>query len=214
VIRHRQLADDGLTGLELVILLVVFVCITVILLVCISGGDPDDLVRSFPGGLVADSIYISGDNIQLTGNVYGFPSLSRTHDTTPVLIRHEDPGRLGVVRLAVSLFMGDTGAIDMDRVRVQWDREAGNEVISRTTSATLVCPNWTISGKYNMLPGRTADSDDWLEPGEQFEITLCPREGVSPYGAFTLMFSPDGVAMPLKVSRIVPFHIQPVMNLG
>lgn len=214
MIRHWQLADDGLTGLELVILLIVFVCVTAILLVYISGGDADDLVRSFPGGFVADSIYISGDNIQLTGNVYGFPSLSRTHETTPVFILHEDPGRLGVVRLVVSLFIGDTGAIDMDRVRVQWNREAGNEDISRTTSATLVCPNWTISGKYNMLPGRTADSDDWLEPGEQFEITLCPREGDPPYGVFTLMFSPDGVAMPLKVSRTVPFRIQPVMNLG
>jgi hypothetical protein len=212
--RHRQLAEDGLTGFELVILLTVFVCVTAILLVYMSGEDTDDLVRSFPGGLVAESVYISGDNIQLTGNVYGFPSLNRTHETAPILILHEDPGRLGVVRLVVSLFMGDTGAIDMDRVRVQWNCGAGNEVIPRTSSATLVCPNWTISGKYNMLPGRTADSDDWLEPGEQFEITLCPREGVPPYGAFILTFSPDGVAMPLKVSRTAPFRIQPVMNLG
>ena len=102
----------------------------------------------------------------------------------------------------------------MDRVQVQWNHDAGDEILSMTTSDIIVCPNWTVSNKYNMLPGRTADLDDWLGPGEQFEITLCPREGVPPYDMFTLVFNPEGVAMPLKVSRTVPFSIQPVMNLG
>jgi hypothetical protein len=159
-------------------------------------------------------MYVSGDNLQPAGNMYGFPSVSRTSGTIPVIILHQNPGKLGVVQQVVSLFMGDTGAIDMDRVQVQWKSEAGSEIISRITSATLVCPNWTISNKFNLLPGRTADSDDWLEPGEQFEIILCPQEGVSPYGTFTLVFSPDGVAMPLSITRSVPFNIQPVMNLG
>jgi hypothetical protein len=78
----------------------------------------------------------------------------------------------------------------------------------------LVCLNWTISNKFNLRPGLTADSDDWLEPGEQFEITLCPQEGVSPYGTFALVFSPDGVAVPLSITRTVPFNVQPAMNLG
>lgn len=88
------------------------------------------------------------------------------------------------------------------------------EPIIRTSSATLRCPNWTISGKYNLLPGRTADSDDWLEPGEQFELTICSSTGTSPYGLVMLTLSPDGVAVPLKISRTVPPRIQPVMNLG
>jgi hypothetical protein len=185
-----------------------------VLLMHISGGDFSDRGRSFPGGFIADSVYVSGDNLQPVGNVYGFPLISRISGTTPVVIMYEDSGRLGVVRLVVSLFMGDTGAIDMERVQVQWNNETSQEIIARTVSSTLVCPNWTISNKFNLLPGRTADSDDWLEPGEQFEITLCPREGVLPYGTFTLVVIPDGVAMPLKVSRTVPFRIQPVMNLG
>jgi hypothetical protein len=206
--------EDGLTGLELVILLAVFISGTAVLLVYSGGEDITGWVRTFPRGLVAESMYVSGDNLQPVGSVYGFPSVNRTSGTTPVVILHEDPGRLGVVRLVVSLFTGDTGAIDMDHIQVQWNREAEYENLSRTMSATLICPNWTISNKYNMLPGHTADSDDWLEPGEQFEITLCPQEGVLPYGTFTIIFSPDGVAIPLKVSRTVPFNIQPVMNLG
>jgi hypothetical protein len=214
MIRPGHPEDDGQTGLELIILLLIFVCVTSVILVYTSGEDTTGWKRTFPGGLVAESMYVSGDNLQPVGNVYGFPSVTRTSGTPPVIIPHENPGTLGVVRLVISLFIGDTGAIDMDRIRVQWNRGAGYTNISRGTSAILVCPNWTISDKYNMLPGRTADSDDWLEPGEQFEITLCPQEGVLPYDTFTLVFSPDGVAMPMKVSRTVPFNIQPVMNLG
>jgi hypothetical protein len=214
MIRHQYLNDHGLTGLELVIIIIVIIGAAAVLLANLSGGDTVGRGRTFPGGFVAESMYVSGDNLQPVGNVYGFPMVSKISGTPPVRVMHEDPGRLGIVRLVVSLFIGDTGAIDMDRVQVQWNNEAGQEILSRTESPALVCPNWTISNKFNLLPGRTADSDDWLEPGEQFEITLCPREGVRPYGMFTLVFSPDGVAMPLKVSRTVPFSIQPVMNLG
>jgi hypothetical protein len=212
--RHQHPDNNGLTGLELVILILVLAGSVAVLLMHISSGEYSSRGRSFPGGFIADSVYVSGDNLQPVGNVYGFPSISRISGTTRVVITYEDSGRLGVVRLVVSLFMGDTGAIDMERVQVQWNNETSQEIIARTVSSTLVCPNWTISNKFNLLPGRTADSDDWLEPGEQFEITLCPREGVLPYGMFTLVVIPDGVAMPLKVSRTVPFRIQPVMNLG
>ena len=75
----------------------------------------------------------------------------------------------------------------MDRVTVQWNREAGHKIISRSTAPT-VCPNWTISGKYNLLLGLTADSDDWLEPGEQFELLLCPQGG-TPHMGHSLSYS-------------------------
>ncbi|MDO9325713.1 MAG: hypothetical protein Q7T80_12250 [Methanoregula sp.] len=128
--------------------------------------------------------------------------------------RDPDPGKLGAVRIMTSLFMGDTGAIDMDRVNVSWAGAGSNEDLRQTSAQPLVCPNWTISGKYNMLPGRSADSDNWLEPGEQFEILACPSTGVQPYGIFTLIIHPDGSAMPLKLTRTVPPGIHPVMNLN
>ena len=64
-----------------------------------------------------------------------------------------------------------------------------------------------------MLPGCSADSDNWLEPGEQFEILACPSTGVQPYRTFTLTLSPDGSAMPHTVTRTVPPRMSPVMNL-
>jgi hypothetical protein len=185
----------------------------VILLVFMSGGQVPAWFRVFPGGVVAESMYISGDNIQPVGSVFGFPAVSGTPGNADVRFRHPDPTKLGAVRVTISLFVGDTGAIDMDRVNVRWAVLNSSEHIQKTNSLLLVCPNWIIAGKYNLLPGRSADSDNWLEPGEQFDILACPSTGVQPYGTFTLTLSPDGSAMPLTVTRTVPPIINPVMNL-
>jgi len=205
--------EDAFTGLELVILIVVLVAGTVFILMIAGGGAPD-LSRTFPGGVVAGSVYITGDHVQTVGDVYGFPMTSRTTGPLRIMTVREDPKQLGVVRFVVSLFIGDTGAIDMDRVRVSWNQADGSEEIQKTPPQVLVCPNWTISDKYNMLPGHTADSDELLEPNEQFEITLCPSGGVKPYGTFTITLHPEGVAAPLTIPRMAPPRIQPVMNLG
>lgn len=214
MIRSLPVDDAGLTGFERIMILVVFVGAIILFLFYPGGGQDSDNVRTFPGGLVAESTYVSGDNLQQAGSIYGFPGVSRTVGKIPVKIMNEDSNRLGIIRLAVSLFIGDTGAIDMDRLRIELNTDNNHEILSQSAGSLLVCPNWTISGKYNLLPGRSADSDTWLEPGEQFEILLCPQEGIPPYGKFIVIMTPDGVAMPLKISRTVPFNIQPVMNLG
>lgn len=208
-----ECTEEALTGLGIVILIGVLVAGAVLVLVVFPGGTPNPL-RTFPGGLVAESTYISGDHLQTVGNVYGFPMTSRTTGPLRIMTVREDPNQLGIVRFTVSLFIGDTGAIDMDKVRVSWSQKQESEPLQKTPPQMLVCPNWTISNKYNMLPGRTADTDEWLEPNEQFEINLCPTTGIPPYGQFTITLRPDGVAAPLTIPRMAPARIQPVMNLG
>ena len=205
--------DDAFTGLELIVVITILIGAAVFLLVYMSDGKTPAGIRAFPEGAVAESAYISGDHIQPVGSVFGFPAVSGPLGKAEVRFRDPDPGTLGAVRMTISLFLGDTGAIDMDRLRVSWAGAGSVEEIGQTSSHPLICPNWTITGKYNMLPGRTADSDNWLEPGEQFEILACPSTGVQPYGTFTLRLRPDGSAIPLAVTRTVPPGISPVMNL-
>ncbi|MEI7857467.1 MAG: hypothetical protein WCH85_08190 [Methanomicrobiales archaeon] len=178
-----------------------------------SGGETPRWIRTFPEGTIAESVYQSGDHLQPVGSVYGFSAVNGMHGNAEVIFRNPDPRTLGAVHITTSLFMGDTGAIDMDRVTVSWAEAGSREDLQQTSSHFLICPNWTITGKYNMLPGRSADSDNWLEPGEQFEILACPSTGVQPYGIFTLMIHPDGSAMPLRITRTAPPDIHPVMNL-
>jgi hypothetical protein len=100
---------------------------------------------------------------------------------------YENPCGPGLVRQIVSVFIGDAGTINVDRVDLEQNLEADHENLSRTTIVTQVYPNWTVSNTFNLLPECTADSDGWFEPGEQFEIPLCLEHGVPPYGTFTLL---------------------------
>jgi len=168
----------------------------------------------FQDGMVAESAYLSIDHIQPVGSVFAFPALNRTLGNAQVRIRYPDPGKLGIVRMTISLFMGDTGAIDIDRLNVSRVVYGFYEQIGQTFPLSPVSPNSTITGKYTMLPGRSADSDNRLKPGEQFEILGCFSTGVQPWGTFTLTLSPDGSAMPLAITRTAPPGMHPVMNLG
>lgn len=207
---HRP--GDAFTGLELVIVLVVIAGSGMVFLGALDAGNSGG-VRSFPGGLIADSAYISGDHIQPVGSVMGLSRVPRTMEKTELVFSDPAPDQLGAVDLTVSLFLGDTGAIDMDRVTVLWTGSEGSDVIAKTGSRTLVCPNWTIAGRNNLLPGRTADADDWLEPTEQFVLLICPARGIPANTPFVVTMSPEGTALPLRISRTTPSRIQPVMNL-
>lgn len=206
--------DEALTGLELITIIVLLIGVCTLLLVHLEGGGMPGLARTFPGGLVADSMYISGDSIQPAGSATGFSAVFYNQDKTTIVYQHPDPNRLGSLQLMVSLFIGDTGAIDMDALNVSLRTQGSVEYIRKSDITPLICPNWTITRKYNMLPGRTADSDNWLEPGEQFQILTCPSSGLAPYQVFTLKMYPEGVVVPLILTRTVPGKIQPVMNLG
>ena len=177
-------------------------------------GGPPSLLRNFPRGMVADSMYISGDNLQPVGSAVGYAAVNRISEDHPVVFTHPDPGKMGAVHVMISLFIGHTGAIDMDRANVGWSSQASFELLPYSGTLPLVCPNWTISGKYNLLPGHVADADNWLEPDEEFDILACPSSGVRPYGTFALILRPEGTAMPLTISRTVPERIKRVMNLG
>ncbi|NMB80129.1 MAG: hypothetical protein GYA23_13655 [Methanomicrobiales archaeon] len=205
--------DPAFTGLELVLMILFLIGAAGVFIFLCEGGEAPGWVRTFPGGLVADSMYMSGDGIQPVGSVYGF-SAGSSAPARPVLVPVVNPGRMGSAQVMVSLFIGDTGAIDMDRLNMTWSSGGMPQRIQKTDEPVLVCPNWTIAGKYNMLPGRTADSDNWLEPNEQFMILACPPASLAPYQQFTLKMYPEGPVVPLSLTRTTPGYIRPVMNLG
>lgn len=211
---RNQNGDNAFTGLEVVILIFVLLAAAAVLLIFIGGGHGPAWARTFPGGMVADSVYVSGDHMQPVGSVVGFPAISRMNNNPLIVFSRPDARKLGAVQVMVSLFIGHTGAIDMDRVGVTWSGNGYSEEIPQSDVLPLVCPNWTIAGKYNMLPGHVADADNWMEPDEEFEILVCSSHGARPDEFFTVTLSPEGTAMPLSLTRTVPQRLDPVMRLG
>jgi hypothetical protein len=208
--RNRHTTEDALTGLGIVVIVLVIILVAYGVLTCLfpSQGGP------YTGGIMHTFAGNSGNLMRHVGPVYGFSAEDGTHSGVPVRYLDEDPGRMGAADLTVALFIGDMGGVDFDNVRVVWVSGGIAETIPKKDSLPLVCPGWTIAGKFNMLPMESADSDNILEPNEQFEIIVCPTNTTAPYQQFSLTIAPKGTVSPPIVSATVPPVVQPIIPLG
>jgi len=204
--------DTAVTGLELVILALTIAVILGFLL--ISNGGESISGNSGRQGVIPQSIMMHGATIHIVGRISGIPAIDTVQNN--VLIRFPNPNRdrLGGVNVYVSRFIGDTDGTDMDQVTVLWMTKGNVSIIPRNQGPILICPNWTIVGKYNLLPGHDANADDILDPDEQFHLFICPKDGAAPYQQVTIAIAPRGAALPLPVSITTPGQIQPSMVLN
>jgi len=204
--------DGAVTGLELVILVLTVVVFVGFLL--ISGGEDGGYGDSGSHGIIHSSMTIHGATIHSTGSITGVPAIDTVQNKVLIRFSHPNRDRLGGVDMHVSLFIGDTRGIDMDRVTILWMTNGTVSIIPQSQGPLLICPNWTITGKYNLFPGHGANADNILNPYEQFDLFICPEEGAAPYQQFTVAITPPGAALPLPVHITAPGSIQPIMVLN
>jgi len=168
---------------------------------------------ALPGGLIPAALKESGDSLMPVGSVVGYAATDGKVGAVPLRYGREDSSSMGAVSVVVSLFIGDMGGIDMDRATVAFANRSETCALKRSDETPLGQGEWAISGKYNMVPFREADSDSILEPGEQFELLFCPAVSLSPREVFIISVAPQG-GMPLSMRRTVPPRITQVMDLG
>jgi len=209
--RKHSCREDAFTGLELVI-----VAAAIILFTAVSGyflltgaGPAAEHQGYLPGALS-----MSGDHLRTVGSTWGFSAVDTFQDGVAIRFRQPDRSRLGAVQVTIALFMGNFNGVDLDRAKVLWMKDGTVEELSRSVDPILVCPNWTIARKTNMLPGQSADADTILEQNEQFDLLICPSGGALPYQQFIVAVSPAGNALPLPVRLTAPASIQPIMRLN
>jgi len=206
-----SLSEDGFTGLELVILLLILIVAAgaFVILSKENTGSP-----TVPEGVIVGALHVTGGSLRTTGDIYGFSAIDTSRSSVPIYYRVHDRNSLGAVDVSVALLVGDMGGVDMDKINVFWVSSRGFEEIPHADASPLICPNWTIARKYNMLPFQSADGDNILEPDEAFELLVCPIWGVAPSDRFTVTISPQGNALPLPVALTAPARIRPVMRLN
>jgi hypothetical protein len=208
--RTRDTTEDALTGLGIIMLILVIILLVYGTLVLFSPGQggtqKGGILRTFTG----DSGYL----MRHVGPVNVFTAVDGTPSDVAVRYPHPDPGRMGAAEMTVALFIGNMGGVDFDKVRVVWESGGIAETIPRKDSRPLVCPGWTIAGKYNMLPLKSANGDNILDPNEQFEIFACPTNTTAPYQQFSLTILPSGNMAPPIVSATVPPLVQPITPLS
>jgi len=162
----------------------------------------------------SNSISQCSAGIRLVGGVTGFAAING--HVSDVVVRYPvaNTGQLGGTEMTKALFMGNTGGVDMDQATVTWMSNGISENLRKTDKTPVVCPNWTIAGKFNMLSMQHADADNILEPNEQFELFICSSNNSAPNQKFTFVIDSAGNALPLSVTRDAPALIRPIMQLG
>lgn len=202
--------EDGYTGLDLVSWGAI-AFITCALLVHLLAGAHG--AANPQGGIIPRAIQQSGDQLNVFGSITGFPADPGLTGGIPVRWPDPNPGRLGGVGMSLSLFIGSTGGIDMAHTTVLWTDASGTQQVPLSKDRPLLCPNWTIVQKLNVIPLKSADDDDILEPGEKFDVIICSFRTYAPYEEFTIEYEPPGSGPHFPVKCTVPFPITRTMEL-
>jgi len=202
--------EDAFTGLELVILIGVALIIGSLGVFYLS----ENTGAAPHRGLIANTIFLSGTNLRLVGGVMGFSATNGPVSDVVVVYPVPNSRHLGGTEMTTALFVGNSGGVDMDKATVTWIGGGVSEKLQKTDKIPVVCPNWSIAGKFNMLPMQHADADNILEPNEQFELFMCPSNTTMPTREFTIRVDPAENALSLPVTRNAPSFIKPIMQLG
>jgi hypothetical protein len=202
--------EEAFTGFELIILVVVVLAIGGLLVFFLSNPG----AAGIPHGLVANTISLSGASLRLVGGVTGFSAING--HVSDVVVEYPVPSsqHLGGIEMTTALFIGNSGGIDMDKATITWISKGVSEKLRKSDRSPVICPNWSIAGKFNMLPMQHADADNILEPNEQFELFICPTNTTMPNQEFTIKVDPAENALSLPVIRNAPSLIKPIMQLG
>jgi hypothetical protein len=201
--RKRYAAEEALTGFGVIVIIL-------ILYVALILRSPGTITG---GGILHTYMGDTGNMLRTVGPVTVFSAVNGTPQDVDVRYPDPDSGRMGSVELNVALFIGSMGGVDFDKVRIVWISNGIAETIPRNDARPLLCPGWTIVRKYNVIPLKNANSNDVLDPDEQFEIFACPKNTTAPYQQFALVITPPGNIAPPVVSVSAPPMVQPVVNL-
>jgi hypothetical protein len=204
-------ADDAYAGVTILLLAIVILFSLVMYTLFIPTG--------FESGKTARAGMVRiTDNLVLNGAVIGYAdlygNLGVVRVNNPGALPDNLGGALVPVRLA-SVRLGweeGTGA-DLGNATVLFTGPDGTETLTGSSGPVLERSSWTIIRKGSILPGKTANGNNLLEPNEVFVLFILPHTPLPPKTPFTAEIRiPD--LTPLKVSRVVPDTVTPVMDLG
>jgi len=204
-------ADDAYTGVTILLLAIVILFSLVMYTLFIPTG--------FESGKTARAGMVRiTDKLVLNGAVIGYADLSGNLGVVRVNNPGATPDNLGgvmvPVRLAsVRLGWEEGAGADLGNATVLFTGPDGMETLTGSSGPVLERSSWAIIRKGSILPGKTANGNNLLEPNEVFVLFIFPHTPLPPKTVFTAEIRISDLTS-LKVSRAVPDTITPVMDLG
>jgi hypothetical protein len=208
---RRLRADNGSMTIAVAILILVIILSLVMYTAFIATG--------YASGISARAgMARATDQLVLNGDMTGYADLSGTLGPARVSNPSPSPERLGAVlvpiRLASVRLMWERGTgANLGNATVTFTSPAGTETLPGSSGPVLVKPAWAIVQKGSILPGRTDNGNELLEPNEVFVLFIYPSHPLPPKTPFLVQVRiPD--QNPFTVIRMVPDPVMPAMDLG
>lgn len=205
--------ERAVTVLELIVFVSVLLIAVYLVFVFFTGQHAAGSTGG-SGGVLPAVVGGTGKTLRVVGSALAFSAIddnpSDVHAAYPV----PNPARMGSLKANVALLIGDSGGVDFDRVSLVWISNGTAETIPRKDTAPLVCPGWTIAGKYGLIPLESANSNNILESGEQFEIFICPQTPLPAYRAFNIRIENSGGIQSPFLGGTAPVMNSPVSPLS
>lgn len=201
--------EEAVTGADLVIGIIAV--LGVLFVIHILLGSP--ITADHDEGVIPRTIEVSADALITDGDVYGFADTGGPYEGVTVAEGPGNPDTMAAVSLSLRLLEGEMGGVDMETADVRITTKEHIEGLRYSGNMPLVRPNWTVASRTHVTAGAQADNDLVIEPGEIFTILVYPAMSLPPETTFSIQVQ-AGTGEPFTLTRKVPGHITPVMDLN
>jgi hypothetical protein len=184
--------DEGLTVLELIIIIAVVLIVTHVLLGAFSPNSPSDSGNNeAPGGIIGD-VESSLENVLVrNGPSYGMQDISGTLYDVDIYSYGVHPDELGSAAVSIKLVAMSGKSIDFNNADLLFKYGNNIERLAYSTGQPLLPGYWVIVQRGSVIPFQKADGDDILENNEVFTIVANPAATVPANGIFELTLNTD-----------------------
>lgn len=201
--------EEAVTGADLVVGTIAVLGILFVIHILL--GSP--ITADHDQGVIPRTIETSADALITDGDVYGFADTGGPYEGVTVADGPENPDAMGAVSLSLRLLEGEMGGVDMETADVRITTKEHIEGLRYSGNMPLQRPNWTVASRSHVTAGEEADNDLVIEPGEIFTILVYPSMSLPPETTFSIQVQ-TGNGEPFTLTRKVPGHITPVMDLN
>lgn len=184
--------DEGLTVLELIIIIAVVLIVTHVMLGAFSPNTPSDSGNNEAAGGIIGDFESSMENVLVrNGPSYGMQDIPGTLYDVDIYSYGVHPDELGSAAVSIKLVAMSGKSIDFNGADLVFKYNNNTERLAYSSEQPLTPGHWVIVERGSVIPFQKADGDDILENNEEFTIVANPAVTVPARGVFELTLNTD-----------------------
>lgn len=194
--------SEGLTGLEIIIIIAVLLIFMYIAASAITGAY--GATEKKEGGMIVNSVAPESEILVIDGETDGIQDTGGAVMSVNLICENPDSSMMGSCLIPVRLLVGSTGSIDITTVEVLFNYNSITETLPFTATDTISRPAWTVADRSSIIPLLDADEDLSLEPNEVFTLLIYPENSVPAEEFFSITISAERMTPLIQKFRVPP----------